>query len=876
MVVQDIWGTIKIEREYEALVKSKEFADLKTKTQLGLSCNPNAVHTRYQHSIGVYYLACKLVDICKIKFSKILNITVKDEQAIKCMALVHDIGHGCFSHVSEKFLPGSHETNTINILTNPNSEIHQAIVNSFGKEVLKKTIDLIQLKETIKGSNEELTDNSLVLIISKLLSGGIDIDRIDYIYRDSKHVTGEINDYSSILDSITLESIDDSLEVVFDGWAEFAIANFFNKRFELYDTIYLKYDGCILESIFGKLLDIAKIKITWETSEIEMNNIIRECLNSDNPVIRRYASLILTKRLTDDFLIKEVNDLNSLTYLKNKLLTDVPELSNYSACIFSTSSKISIYNKDNKIFINKSGLILDISESSKILNSELKKEKHVLALDLELLKTLLRLDNINEKAINEIIKRIQKSVSLEIEQEKKYVIKSESKKEQTNFKCIRDAFGLVNPEYIKNFDTYYDENNILETYRIAVRRRISSGHEEWTIKKPLNDKTSIVKREEKNFTSLNQVMDFLQNEWKIPVKSLSEVISLKTSRVKYDLEYNEGLFEVVFDKTVPSLNGVEYPSNYMLEIELKKGNSSGLYFIDQKLKKFSFIEECKYSKKEIALSFVNLENQVKPFQEEKFNPEDYQELVSSFFISSPELLNRLRDLDAKKQEIRTIREVEGKLPKPIVLTISGTPRAGKTTTIDNLFEFLKKADLKTAYLPEPAGMIYQTLKSKEEKQKLLADRVGFVLKQYEIGEEYINNNLGSNDIILCDRGILDTFVWMDMYYQLRMIDQSTYHNYLTRLKAINGYLSQFYILYCNSAEAMKRDYLNSLSIEPRTTMNQSNVERYNASLLRVLPIIEAGIDKSKLIDTSNLTTIEPSIMIASDLLEQVKTLYLRR
>lgn len=116
MTINDIWGQINVEPCYEKIINSKEFVSQKNKVQLGLNCNDNAIHTRYQHSLGVYYLACKLINLCKAKFSNILNITLEDEQAIKCMALVHDIGHGCFSHVSEKFLDGTHEDNTVNIL----------------------------------------------------------------------------------------------------------------------------------------------------------------------------------------------------------------------------------------------------------------------------------------------------------------------------------------------------------------------------------------------------------------------------------------------------------------------------------------------------------------------------------------------------------------------------------------------------------------------------------------------------------------------------------------------------------------------------------------------------------------------------------------
>ena len=224
MTINDIWGQINVEPCYEKIINSKEFVSQKNKVQLGLNCNDNAIHTRYQHSLGVYYLACKLINLCKAKFSNILNITLEDEQAIKCMALVHDIGHGCFSHVSEKFLDGTHEDNTVNILLDENSEINNAIVSTFG---------------------------------------------------NSRFVMGENNDFSSILNSMKLEYIDDDLEIVFDSDAEYKIANFFNKRFELYDTLYLDNKTRVMEAIFGKFLELTNNHLSWNTTEVEMNNLFR-------------------------------------------------------------------------------------------------------------------------------------------------------------------------------------------------------------------------------------------------------------------------------------------------------------------------------------------------------------------------------------------------------------------------------------------------------------------------------------------------------------------------------------------------------------------------------------------------------------------------
>lgn len=261
--------------------------------------------------------------------------------------------------------------------------------------------------------------------------------------------------------------------------------------------------------------------------------------------------------------------------------------------------------------------------------------------------------------------------------------------------------------------------------------------------------------------------------------------------------------------------------------------------------------------------------------EKRINNKEYNKELEKYFSSNIELLEKLKILDSKKEELKKLKKEYGKLKQTIVITVSGTPRAGKTTCIDNLFEYLKKADLKTVCLDEPAGIIYKTLKNKEEKRKLLSNRVAFVEQQYDIGEKYIQENLLDNDIILCDRGILDTFIWYDMYYESGMINKDKYKQYLLRLKDIN-YFNKFYVLFSESEESLKRDYLNSLSIEPRTTMNKENIEKYNKSMLNMLPIIGQNVNSSKLIDTTNSERMDASITVINDLISDVKKLYLRK
>lgn len=606
MIVKDIWGTYEVESEFLKIIESGEFSSLKNKSQLGLNANPNATHTRYQHSLGVYYLAGKLINICKKKFSGILNITEEDEQAIKCMALVHDIGHGAFSHVSENFLEGTHEERTVSLLTDPNTEIHKVIVDTFGENVLNKVINLIEMK----GKKETYNDSiDLMFIMRKLLTGGIDIDRIDYIYRDSKQLYGKGFDFSSILEAIDLEYIDNGLEIVFDGSVEYTIANFFNKRFELYDTGYLSNDTRILERVFGKFIGNTGIGLEWNTSEIKLKHYFEELSNRpDSPdFIKRDAKILLNKSLDDNFVYKEINNKTTYDLFKERLISYVPELQSISNSLLESFCKVDVYSEKNKVYIRKNGLVQDLSKCSQILNSELKKEKYVIAIDLLALAKELERMGINEIDIKKKIEKIKEAMSVEVEQEKKFTFNSLSSSPVEDFESIKAFFNLGNGSFSKNNDIYYDYEGVLASNKINVRHRVGDT---WTIKRPLTDKSSICKRFEKNLSDMKSVLRFLQKEWQVNIEFLEEVVTLNTKRTKYRLSCYGGEFELAFDETIPEKDAIDYSPSYMIEVELKKGSSAGLYFINKVLLQFPFLEECNLSKKDIALNTIEREKAV--------------------------------------------------------------------------------------------------------------------------------------------------------------------------------------------------------------------------------------------------------------------------
>ncbi|MGL4768738.1 MAG: HD domain-containing protein [Mycoplasmoidaceae bacterium] len=163
-----IYGEISFDNNqlFFELISSKEFIRLKEIKQLGI-CEKifyTATHNRYSHSLGVYHLS-KL-------FIKNLGIDIKSKNAEITMvaALLHDIGHGPFSHVFEKISNVNHETMTIKIINSPQTQINR---------ILKKyNIDVDKVCNIYKYISDEPW-------MWQIISSTVDVDRMDYILRDS-------------------------------------------------------------------------------------------------------------------------------------------------------------------------------------------------------------------------------------------------------------------------------------------------------------------------------------------------------------------------------------------------------------------------------------------------------------------------------------------------------------------------------------------------------------------------------------------------------------------------------------------------------------------------------------------------------------------
>jgi HD superfamily phosphohydrolase len=183
---------------------------------------PGANHTRFEHSIGTMYLAQQLTDNSNLS----QHLSREEAQMIRLAALLHDVGHGPFSHVFEhlleKFLDKTHEQITVWIIEK--SELSDTLEKA-GYEA-EKVAKLATGSLRCKGKN----------FVNQIIQSAVDVDKLDFIVRDTYHTGAEYGnvDVSRIIHM--LDILDDSLAV--DAGALSALESFILARIESFKSIY--------------------------------------------------------------------------------------------------------------------------------------------------------------------------------------------------------------------------------------------------------------------------------------------------------------------------------------------------------------------------------------------------------------------------------------------------------------------------------------------------------------------------------------------------------------------------------------------------------------------------------------------------------------
>jgi HD superfamily phosphohydrolase len=213
------------------LIQHKYFQRLRRITQMGMShlVYPGANHTRFHHAIGCVHLMQKVVNVLRFKG---VMISEDEEKALYIAILLHDIGHGPFSHAME-----------------------HSIVNGVSHE----QISLLFMEELNKEFNGSLTLAIQIfkgeyprLFMCQLISGQLDIDRADYLKRDSFYTgVAEGNINSERLISM-LNVIDDALVVEEKGI--YSVEIFIIARRLMYWQVYLHKTGLVAEQLLIRVL----------------------------------------------------------------------------------------------------------------------------------------------------------------------------------------------------------------------------------------------------------------------------------------------------------------------------------------------------------------------------------------------------------------------------------------------------------------------------------------------------------------------------------------------------------------------------------------------------------------------------------------------
>jgi len=194
---------------------------------------PGAVHTRLHHSLGAYHLMC--IALAELK-SKGIDITADEEWGAKIAILLHDIGHGPFSHALEEELikDVSHEQISLLLMQQLNRESDGALNTAI----------------------EIFNDSYPKQFLHQLVSGQLDVDRMDYLNRDSffTGVAEGVIGYDRILKMLTVK--DGNLMV--EEKAIYSIEKFLLSRRLMYWQVYLHKTVLGAEKVLQKILKRAK------------------------------------------------------------------------------------------------------------------------------------------------------------------------------------------------------------------------------------------------------------------------------------------------------------------------------------------------------------------------------------------------------------------------------------------------------------------------------------------------------------------------------------------------------------------------------------------------------------------------------------------
>ena len=256
-----------------------------------------------------------------------------------------------------------------------------------------------------------------------------------------------------------------------------------------------------------------------------------------------------------------------------------------------------------------------------------------------------------------------------------------------------------------------------------------------------------------------------------------------------------------------------------------------------------------------------------------FDDDKHDELERKLFSNNTNEYKTLLKLHYRKQEIYKMRSVLDS-DKTYVIEFTGTPRTGKTTLINNLYDFFNKGGFNTTVLEE-----FTT--SKRYKQEIFPklkneykNIINTEIPKYVL--EDLNNEIDKNyDVVIIDRSLFDRMIWMDRLYNKNGVNKEEYTNYINKYtKIIKDKIDIVVGLYTDSFTSLKRDYAANVSLEKRTFLSEENINEYNNSLFNMNALSKKCNINFYLFDTTNKSEREISFDVLDKILTDMRIKYI--
>ena len=228
---------------------SKEFQRLRRIRQLGgdFQVYPTAEHSRFSHSLGVYEIVRRMVTDVK---SLCVELTEYEKVCVMLAGLLHDVGHGPFSHAFEHITNHSHEEYTAKIILG-NTELN-AILRNVSEKLPQDIVSIIQ----------HTHEND---ILNQIVSGQLDADRMDYLLRDSYFTATSYGqfDLERILRTMRVRKTAEGRKVIVVKYTGIhSVEDYIMARYQMYWQVYYhpvarSYEAVFIQ-LFNRLKDIFK------------------------------------------------------------------------------------------------------------------------------------------------------------------------------------------------------------------------------------------------------------------------------------------------------------------------------------------------------------------------------------------------------------------------------------------------------------------------------------------------------------------------------------------------------------------------------------------------------------------------------------------